>query len=280
MLSKDGGIAILTFSIFCPVTPMQSICDQLLFEQARERRNLKHVKFIWTDRDPIMMQEAPVVQRSNSVIAECSKSSMNFKVDQPIIDMSLKDDCLSVDERNSALIFSQLLALLPPGQATDKELEDLYESLDVIMELDAQRQQQEAGDSLSTKAVENVVVGSKGEDVNSGADQTNGYGTTVADNLDPWHYDEEAEEKLGDILDMQLYLTGHNQINIPNARTGRPDFKAIFLEMKELAKIYGEKRIAVCVCAPPKLSNLCRKACIVYSDAEVRFDFHTESMEG
>ena len=67
---------------------------------------------------------------------------------------------------------------------------------------------------------------------------------------------------------------------MPQVHAGRPDLKQIFLDMKEEARAKGEKRVAVCVCSPPKISAICRKACIVYSDKHVQFDFHTESMEG
>jgi hypothetical protein len=97
---------------------------------------------------------------------------------------------------------------------------------------------------------------------------------------EPW--DLEDSDKLAGILDMQLYMTNKRQtdLNLPNVRFGRPDFKKIFLDMKEEAKAKGEKRIAVCVCAPEKISIICHKACIVYSDKHVCFDFHTQSMGG
>ncbi len=57
---------------------------------------------------------------------------------------------------------------------------------------------------------------------------------------------------------------------------GRPDMKKKFLMMREEAMRLGEKRVAVCVCAPKRLVQICKMACIKYSDSMVRFDFHSE----
>jgi hypothetical protein len=217
-----------------------------------------------------MMEEAPVVRRSSSVVFSDISS-------QQVIDMEAfgeTNEPSSTDAHNSAQIFAQLLTLLPPGQATDQELEQLYESLDLLMELDADRV------DVSDEARSTGTIAEEDDEKLSHADDdTNGMETTLADNLEPWDFDDP--EKLDDILDMQLYMTDNRQtdFNLPNARFGRPDLKQIFLKMKEDAKAKGEKRIAVCVCAPQKLSAICRKACIVYSDNQVRFDFHTESMD-
>jgi len=57
---------------------------------------------------------------------------------------------------------------------------------------------------------------------------------------------------------------------------GRPNFKKSFENMKEEAIRMGEKKIAVCVCAPAVLVTLCKQACAEHSDHQVRFDFHSE----
>mmetsp|Transcript_17499 Transcript_17499/g.24912 ORF Transcript_17499/g.24912 Transcript_17499/m.24912 type:complete len:910 (+) Transcript_17499:1233-3962(+) len=91
--------------------------------------------------------------------------------------------------------------------------------------------------------------------------------------------DEELDE---DILRLELFLTGKAQRRdslTPFLETGRPDFTKTFLAMKQEAKQKGEKRIAVCVCAPSIVVELCKNACIKYSDEAVRFDFHSETFE-
>jgi hypothetical protein len=234
---------------------MQSICDQLLFEEARKRRNMKKIKFVWTDRDPVMMAEAPVVRRMSSVDLE------NLGDDDEWADAESE---ASAYERNSANIFSQLVSLLPPGTSTDDDLDRFYESLSELMDQDADR--------LNGS---NLTFEESGADLDGMADDT-----SVADNNAPWDRDPACNKNLGEILEMQLYHTGtESEFHIPYARRGRPDIKKILIEMKKEAKEKGEHRVAVCVCAPKKLSALCRKACIVYSDKDVCFDFHAESME-
>lgn len=235
---------------------MQSICDQLLFEEVRKRRNMKKIKFVWTDRDPVMMVEAPVVRRMSSIDLETLSSVDNGSANA--------DSDASMYERNSALIFSQLVSLLPPGTSTDDDFDKFYESLSELMDQDAE--------FLNNS---NLTLGDSADELDGMADDM-----SVADNNDPWDRDPECNKTLGEILEMQLYHTGgQSEFHIPYARQGRPDMKKIFLEMKLEAKEKGEQRIAVCVCAPKKLSAICRKACIVYSDKDVCFDFHAESME-
>ena len=82
-------------------------------------------------------------------------------------------------------------------------------------------------------------------------------------------------------LDLQVYLTTKGAIlgrtaHLPFVHHNRPDVKEIFLKMREDALARGEKRIAVCVCAPARLVVICQKACAKYSDRKVRFDLHVE----
>lgn len=46
--------------------------------------------------------------------------------------------------------------------------------------------------------------------------------------------------------------------------------------MKEEAKLKGVKRIAVCICGPLVLVDVCHQAAIEFSDSDVQFDFHEE----
>jgi hypothetical protein len=243
---------------------MQSICDHLLFEQAKGRRNLQRVKFIWTDRDPVLMQEATVVRRF-------MQNEQQLDVPSTVVTTEFETSPTdSTDECNNFSLFSQLFALLPPGNATDEEIDELYQSLDAAMERDAEKL--------------NLTPGIEPAEGRVAVDTIHDHAleTSVAETSDPWHIDEMSSQKLRELFDLQLYITedhvGENN-NLPNARTGRPDLNQIFLDMKEEAKATHEQRVAVCVCAPRRLSAICRKACIVYSDEEVRFDYHSQSME-
>lgn len=234
---------------------MQSICDQLLFEEARKERNMKKIKFIWTDRDPVMMVEAPVVRRMKSVDAE-----MSTIMGQGSVDTTECPDYFSNDIK-SAQIFSHLKSLLAAGDSIDDDdLDEFYDYMNDIMDQDAESLLQNDNFPLSDEDLADDMI-------------------SVVDNHAPWDRDPESNKTLGEILEMQLFHTGaQSGILIPYARQGRPDIKKIFLEMKQEAKEKGEQRVAVCVCAPKKLSALCQKACIVYSDKDVCFDFHAESM--
>lgn len=214
-----------------------------------------------------MMQEAPVVQRkNNNNAALISQAASNLA------------ECQG-DERNSADIFSKLLALMTPGTSTDAELEELFGTLETIMELDDYDSDDNGEDMTSTSPSARIAAPNSSPKRQTPPENE----TTVADNRQTtWH--RQQHSRVNEILDMQLYMTAKGesseQFSLPNARLGRPDLKSIFVEMRGQAVAAGEKRVAVCVCAPPRISQICRKACIVYSDKNVCFDFHTESMEG
>ncbi len=83
-------------------------------------------------------------------------------------------------------------------------------------------------------------------------------------------------------LRLELFLTGKKEQQRDSlvsqfTSQGRPNFEKSFENMKEEAINMGEKRIAVCVCAPAMLVKLCKQACAEYSDHRVRFDFHSET---
>jgi hypothetical protein len=66
---------------------------------------------------------------------------------------------------------------------------------------------------------------------------------------------------------------------MPFVKLGRPDIKNLFHQARHDALRHGHARVAVCVCAPSRIVNLCRKACAKYSDRYVAFDFHYEVFE-
>eukprot|EP00586_Coscinodiscus_wailesii_P022512 CAMPEP_0172518594 /NCGR_PEP_ID=MMETSP1066-20121228/290913_1 /TAXON_ID=671091 /ORGANISM="Coscinodiscus wailesii, Strain CCMP2513" /LENGTH=1241 /DNA_ID=CAMNT_0013301019 /DNA_START=249 /DNA_END=3975 /DNA_ORIENTATION=- len=84
-----------------------------------------------------------------------------------------------------------------------------------------------------------------------------------------------------DILSLEFFLTKKDNpkkrsVLNPFVSNGRPDIKKKFLEMRKEAIENGEKRIAVCVCAPQRLVDICKNACAKFSNSKVRFDFHSE----
>jgi hypothetical protein len=96
--------------------------------------------------------------------------------------------------------------------------------------------------------------------------------------------DNTKLEKNDSVFDLQIYVTdtksGIVASHIPNVQYGRPDIYKLFRKMKEdILNRGGEhERVAVCVCAPSPVAEVCRTACIIYSNDRIRFDIHLESM--
>lgn len=88
---------------------MQSIYDQLVHEAAEKRRDLRLVKFIWVERDPILIDESDFATKTES-----DEASAVVCWDEK----SLADDLGSISSR--------LLASFGPGKPTDGHLEEEY----------------------------------------------------------------------------------------------------------------------------------------------------------
>lgn len=246
---------------------MQSICDQLLFEESKGYRNLKKIKFIWMDRDPVLMEGVPLVrcaaaQHDDHNAAETLPSAPSTTGESTEgLHHSINDD---------ACLFSQLFAILAPGHAVDEELDELYESLDAAMDYEDELMSLDGGKIPEDKANEKE---SPTEDME----------TSTA--TDAWPIHEQQNSKMDDILDLQLFAAKSNvtdnecEATLPNVKIGQPNLKELFLEMRAEAIAKNEKKVAVCICAPHKVAQLCQKACVIYSDSQMRFDFHSSGME-
>ena len=300
------------------VTPMQSICEQLLYEKVKKRRTIHNLKFIWMERDPQLMQESTFVKRTSSIGSVGSLNhddllslggSNSFDFDDvafeegPIdFDTSLElfESTLDNDVKLARIldgeacmdIIGQLLSVLPPSTTTDDELEALFQSGEFDCNMDGDsgafqdcHDQESGGMSIEMKEVKkkrrpSFVV----EEETSFADNDHCWLTEASKAHDDRTVVSEVFVDLMQAVDMQIYLTSQTQQlfpmshQIPNARYGRPDIKKIFLDMKQAALDSGEKYVAVCVCAPKAVTDKCRVACQRYSDARVQFDFHTEVM--
>lgn len=261
-LVTNSQLSLLSLFIF-EVAPMQSVCDQILQEQASGQRELRHLKFIWIERDPILLQEV---------------SSRHVAFDAKV---ELGKDTDRYDQAEHNLpgnLTARLLSLIPPEETTETELEEQYADGGLPHNKDDQAMKYE---------VENPPC-AECPPCDSYAEVRN---TTCAEcrpldrdaetlSADALHEPGTAEKKksYAQVLDMQVYLTGDvpSHGGLPFVRFGRPDIQALFEEMKKEAFASGNRKVAVCVCAPQKLTNLCRRACVLYSDDEVRFDFHSE----
>lgn len=258
---------------------MQSICDQLLYERAKNRRELKSLQFIWIERDPVLMQEHEFIRRTSSIGSLGSLNLDEGLSSDGSIELVEEDAMPGPTDVNvflgnsgavngqleqlahrehSTNIASQLLALLPPDRTTDQELEDLYAS-----------QNLEHDDGSRT-----LPMGEESAEVNINDDET-----SFADNSASWGMESSAhlQEDLANVLNMKVYLTGNsNGTMIPFAEQGRPDIPKLF--ESEIKKSRRNEKIAVLVSAPPKLMEVVQRACIRHSNNKrnVRFDYHSE----
>lgn len=229
---------------------MQSICEHLLHEKYKKRRQLRRIKFVWVERDPVMMKQTDFIKRrANSLQTVQFNDSVNF---------SVKD---AYGKSKPLAIIGIKLLMLPTSIMTDEE----FASIELLLDDDIT-------DEIETDLTEASAM----------------YETASAFAKDdgPFHVeratlqlDSTAPLDPSPVLDMQVYLTAkaYSVKDIPFARLGRPNVKELFLEMKSEAIATGDKRVAVCVSAPRKFTALCRKASVMYSDDKVRFDFHSES---
>jgi hypothetical protein len=294
---------------------MQSICEQLLYEKVKQRRVMHHLKFIWIERDPELMQESTFVRRTSSIgsmgsldnedyLSSHGSRSINFDDilfdDGPIdFDTSLELYRSTLDHETQIAhilegetcvdIVGQLLSVLPPSTTSDQELEALYQSgefsIDACDILTNSQDDYQRSSSVPNECEENRTKQKRRpsfivDDETSFAENDTYWLSGASKANGNITSASKVYDKLMQVLDLQIYLTSKKPgiENIPNARFGRPDVKKLFLEMKRDAIDSGETYVAVCVSAPKALTDKCREACRRYSDNRVQFDFHTEVM--
>ena len=235
---------------------MQSIYDQLLHESSSGRRELRNLKFIWVERDPVLVQQVEFVKCKEKEFNTKGKKRVGSDRDQP-----------EHSHRISGNITSLLLAMIPPGKTTDAELEEQYtdgglpngeNQLTIEHDVETPSCQQE----------------SPSLDINLKAACTDDLSKPGSEDL------TRANKKLEQVPDMQIYLTGNAPPfeKVPFARFWQAGYQAFFEEMRKDATASGDKKVAVCVFAPQNLVSLCRGACVLYSDGKVGFDFHSGAM--
>lgn len=260
---------------------MQSICDQLLYERAKNRRELNSLQFIWIERDPVLMQQHEFIRRTSSVGSLgslnmddylSSDGSMKFDEDGAMpgptdVNVFLGNSGAVngqlerlAHRDHSTNIASQLLSLLPPDRTTDEELEDLYAS---------QNLNHDGDDDSRT-----LPMGGESAELINNDDET-----SFADNSASWGMESSfhVQEDLANVLNMKVYLTGNsNGAVIPFAEQGRPDIPKLF--ETEVKNSRRNEKIAVLVSAPPKLMEVVQRACVRHSQNKrnVRFDYHSE----
>lgn len=241
------------------VTPMQSIAHQLMYEHEWGERVLKKLWFVWTARDPMVMSNMDVIS------SHSSHPSTTFSIENATIVDSIGSsdhaNFLFKTESNRSVLSAAGANLIafPSSKTTDEEL-----AVQIPFDDDFEDYDDEDGQTSDLESGERSKMPQMSE-----TDTTDG------------HYAEVDIPTDEGILELDCYLTATEMHEcglgeLPFVRQSRPDMKHIFLAMRKEAIRQGEKRVAICVCAPTRLVDITRKACVKFSNRHVRFDFHYE----
>ncbi|KAI2511104.1 FAD-binding domain [Fragilaria crotonensis] len=268
-LASDHYKMVMLFSGGIGVTPMQALCNQLMYEQSTGLRELKKLSFVWIERDPNAMNKVDVFRRK----AEGTGDVVAEDVEQGL-------QALLSDDGRRRSIGTILLSLVPPSGISNKQLQEDYP----LSAFDADDSYDPSNSSLD-EPNRNITSPSRdtGKKLADDMCDTDGKDTICQTILDAAYngYGNEDSQGKRDVLDLQVYLTARSAgsaplLALPFVQQGRPDMSEIFRKMREVALANDEHRVAVCVCAPERLVLICQKACVKYSDARMRFDLHTE----
>jgi ferredoxin-NADP reductase len=253
------------------VTPMQSICHQMLYEHEWGERNLKKLWFIWTARDPAVMSSMDVVNKhSDSIVLENTPKDELTSVSSA--ESKIKDSASLPD---MSVITTRVLTDMPVSHTPDDELEVEFPIDDFVEDEEVE----EEGDSKEEKWQWPIDFH---DDMHENDEENQFQNSAKEGNSDMnLHQEDMHLANPDEVLSLDCYLTAKEMkdagiVGMPFVQQGRPDMKKIFLSMREEAIKAGEKRVAVCVCAPKRLVQICKMACTKYSNRKVRFDFHSE----
>jgi hypothetical protein len=263
---------------------MQSICDHLVNEVNSGRRDfLRRIKFVYVERDPnfIEQTESTLTEKASSAKLSITDTSITTSFSGSTNKVTNDDDgsvsSVYIDDEPASPL-SSLQRRINNGTGSDPlslQLLNLPSCVSTTEDLYDDEMEQE-----------NVV-------------DCDGFYDNTPD------LEANAGKVLTgeDVLDLELYLTSTKPNKViyfdprrKNIQHGRPNISDIFLRMKRDVLVesclslsngtnptiddttIGKHHIAVCISAPRSLTNACRKACLMYSDDNVRFDFHYESM--
>lgn len=286
-LTSDRYSMVMLLSGGIGVTPMQSIAHQLMYEHEWNDREMKKLWFIWTARDPEVMEQMDVVTthhtRSinsgslNSAKKVIENSDMYLSETEGSCNYSTSLSSYDGHPPKTTSLLTKKFTGFSPCHTTDEELEKEY-PLEPFMVSEADEELH------STESPPHNIEVEFDDDIERGlrlVEEEETYihsidGIASVAKLNDMHGGEKS-----DVLDLNCYVTAKEMkecglTGMPFLRNGRPDMKKIFLQMRKEAIANGEKRVAVCVCAPTILVKITREACVKYSNRHVRFDFHSE----
>jgi predicted ferric reductase len=282
---------IMLFSGGIGVTPMQSLCNSLMHEHNNGVRKINKLSFVWIERDPVVIPEVDVVRREGSLLVDSSALTSKpddikdhnenvHQISQHAVNQLHRKLSRRSNDGETTDFATHLLALSPKSRQSDRELSACFDTCNF-----------DTSDDES-----DICVGEHNPNRKSRMDAFKVEGTNATwsagdeHSIDQSFFDHAFQnhdlEELQ--IDLQVYLTDKNLsqatkthvAELPFIHFGRPDLKNIFLTARQDAFLTGRQtRIAVCVCAPPCIVDLCRAACARFSDRYVTFDFHYEVFE-
>jgi hypothetical protein len=247
------------------VTPLQSVCNQLVDQRARGRP-LDLCWFIWSCRDKGLgneMAEAMVQQWDESIPAAPCEHATSDKSEDDDVGYSCWAPSLPA-------FFSQGVdeTVAPPGP--QPSLRRRCPNSGLVSDASAKRLP--PGQSFQPN---NLEVLSKS--------------ATVATKLEELNANSHGFVDL-DFLHTEMFLTGtKNQSDLEDADIGptadlftfgRPDFKRTFAAMASIAKDKGRTHVAVLACGPQSLIKAVASECLSMSaSTQIQFDCHIETFE-
>ena len=324
LMSMNRYKMVMLISGGIGVTPMQSLCNQLMYEHNAGQRQLKKLSFVWIERDPATLNKVDVVRQRQSVTLadleegeqqqqQRDEESVGGDGTASVVSIASHMSVLSrkISKRNVGDIASTILSMVPQNTVTDIELESQYPDDDDDDD-DDNNANDDHGFSIASRSSKRFAYspgtatrkkinrkrGRKTRDrkrvINNGRYADDDDDQDDEDLVDDEEtvlkeaygssslpFGDSKEEDTGGPLDLQVYLTAKNYEGedieaFPFIRKGRPDLKGIFRQMRRDALLLGERRVAVCICAPKRLVNICQAASVKFSDSAVQFDFHQE----
>ncbi len=176
-----------------------------------------------------------------------------------------------------SIITERSLIEMPVSQTPDEELERELPLDDFL--LDEEEEAEAAELEISQREGNNDFQSKNHHDIQ--IDEENQFQNSAILVAEDDSLVGASDSNSDEVLSLDCYLTAKEMKDagitaMPFVHQGRPDMKKTFLMMREEAIKQGEKRVAVCVCAPKRLVQICKMACIKYSNSKVRFDFHSE----
>jgi len=340
--SPDRYKMAMLFSGGIGVTPMQALCNHIMYEHSSGKRNMKKLSFIWIERDPIVLQKVDVVRRETQNKSGYSIHKGDGGDDEEDngwkpgggVAQRHRQSYVGGDEPQG--LASTLLSLVPASDISDRVLESQYPH----DELNTGKDEEDIEDDNYTiasifQSIRSMVGGSHiNHDIRTdngttplvGNEENNSSTKESSDDIEEQQQEEDDDEEEEDDynpmneydnntmcqsflddayntnnidkdpnddgvnkgsqpaegpLDLQVYLTARKDVNpaienLPFVHRRRPDIKELFRKTRDEAIEKGECRVAVCVCAPKIIVDMCHTACVKYSDRKVCFDFHYE----